>query len=723
MWKILKNLKNHWKSVIVIVVLLLVQALCDLALPTYTSDLIDVGIINSGVEYATPAVIRPQQHAAVRLFMTPEEAAAWDDAYESGEDGNLHLKDASSKNMEQLDETFTAPIVTVYLLQNMQQSGETPAAGQEAMMQAIQQGDNEALLQIREKVEGEFSQMGDTMVESSGVAYARAEYTAAGGDLGSLQTAYLWRVGGMMLLVTLIMAASAVLVGLFASRVGAGVGRDLREKVFNRVVGFSDAEINRFSTASLITRSTNDIQQIQMVCTMLLRMVFYAPLLAIGGIVMVLRTGANMEWIILVAVLAILTVVIFLMAVAMPKFKLMQTLVDKVNLVAREILTGLSVIRAFGREKLEEERFDKANRDLTRTMLFTNRAMTFMMPAMMMIMNGVSLLIVWVAAGRIDAGTLEVGTMTAFITYTMQIVMSFLVICMISIMLPRAAVAANRIDEVISTEPTIEDKPEPKKLGRGRGVLAFRHVTFTYPGADTPTLEDIDFEARPGQTTAIIGSTGSGKSTLVQLIPRFYDVTEGAVTVDGIDVRDLGQHELREQIGYVPQKGVLFSGTIASNICYGLPEIDEAKMKEAAEIAQATEFISAKSEGYESDIAQGGSNVSGGQKQRLSIARAIAKDPNIYIFDDSFSALDFKTDTALRRALGPKVKDRTVLIVAQRISTILYADQILVLDDGRIVGKGTHSELMESCETYQQIARSQLSEAELAASHTGKAVE
>lgn len=719
MLKILKNLKSQWKAVVVIVALLLVQALCDLALPTYTSDLIDVGIINSGVEYATPTAIRPQQHAAVRMFMTPEEAAAWDAAYESREDGNLYLKDTSAKNMERLDEMFSQPIVTAYMLQNMQQSEKTPDAEQAGMMQALQQGEPQAFLQIREKMQQELTQMGDTMLHSSGVAFAKAEYEAAGNDLAAMQTAYLWRVGGMMLLVTLIMAASAVLVGLFASRVGAGVGRDLREKVFNRVVGFSDAEINRFSTASLITRSTNDIQQIQMVCTMLLRMVFYAPLLAIGGIVMVLRTGANMEWIILVAVLAILTVVIFLMAVAMPKFKLMQTLVDKVNLVAREILTGLSVIRAFGREKLEEERFDKANRDLTRTMLFTNRAMTFMMPAMMLIMNGISLLIVWVAAGRIDAGTLEVGTMTAFITYTMQIVMSFLVICMISIMLPRAAVAADRIDQVINTEPTIEDKPQAKKLGKGRGVVAFHHATFVYPGAEDPTLEDIDFEALPGQTTAIIGSTGSGKSTLVQLIPRFYDVTQGSVTVDGIDVRDLSQHELRAQIGYVPQKGVLFSGTIATNICYGLPGIDEAKMKEAAEIAQATEFIDAKAEGYDSDISQGGTNVSGGQKQRLSIARAIAKNPNIYIFDDSFSALDFKTDTALRRALGPKVKDRTVIIVAQRISTILYADQILVLDDGKIVGKGTHSQLMETCETYRQIARSQLSEAELA----GKAVD
>ena len=654
----------------------------------------------------------------MQLFMTQEEKSLWEASYQQGEDGNYRLKDTSRDTLQNLDDNFTTPIAIHYMLTQM--DDETKAKMQKQMAGA----DTSAVSMesVRAKIEEQLQTMGDSMLHSSAVDYTKSEYEAVGEDLGAIQSKYLWKTGGMMLGMSLLMAASAVLVGLLASRVGAGVGRDLREKVFNRVVGFSNAEVNRFSTASLITRSTNDIQQIQMASTMLLRMIFYAPILAIGGIIMVLRTGANMEWIIVVAVLAILCLVGVLMAVAMPKFKLMQTLVDKVNLVAREILTGLSVIRAFGREELEEKRFDDANRQLTKTMLFTNRAMTFMMPVMMLIMNAVSVLIVWVSANRIDAGTLQVGTMTAFITYTMQIVMSFLMICMVSIMLPRAAVAAERIDEVVRTEPTIEDLPDSKTLENARGVVEFDHVSFKYPGAQDDSLSDITFTARPGETTAIIGSTGSGKSTLVHLIPRFYDVTDGCIRVDGTDIRRLSQHSLRAQIGFVPQKGVLFSGTIASNICYGEDTIDEAGMKEAAKIAQATEFIEEKHDGYESPIAQGGSNVSGGQKQRLSIARAIAKDPKIYIFDDSFSALDFKTDTALRRALGPKVKDSTVFIVAQRISTILYADQILVLDEGRLVGKGTHSQLMQSCEEYQQIARSQLSEEELSADYSGKAV-
>lgn len=718
MIKILRNMKHQWKAVIAIILLLFVQAICDLSLPNYTSNLIDVGIQNSGVEFATPAVLRAQEYASMQLFMTQEEKSLWEASYQQGEDGNYRLKDTSRDTLQNLDDNFTTPIAIHYMLTQM--DDETKAKMQKQMAGA----DTSAVSMesVRAKIEEQLQTMGDSMLHSSAVAYTKSEYEAVGEDLGAIQSKYLWKTGGMMLGMSLLMAASAVLVGLLASRVGAGVGRDLREKVFNRVVGFSNAEVNRFSTASLITRSTNDIQQIQMVSTMLLRMIFYAPILAIGGIIMVLRTGANMEWIIVVAVLAILCLVGVLMAVAMPKFKLMQTLVDKVNLVAREILTGLSVIRAFGREELEEKRFDDANRQLTKTMLFTNRAMTFMMPVMMLIMNAVSVLIVWVSANRIDAGTLQVGTMTAFITYTMQIVMSFLMICMVSIMLPRAAVAAERIDEVVRTEPTIEDLPDSKTLENARGVVEFDHVSFKYPGAQDDSLSDITFTARPGETTAIIGSTGSGKSTLVHLIPRFYDVTDGCIRVDGTDIRRLSQHSLRAQIGFVPQKGVLFSGTIASNICYGEDTIDEAGMKEAAKIAQATEFIEEKHDGYESPIAQGGSNVSGGQKQRLSIARAIAKDPKIYIFDDSFSALDFKTDTALRRALGPKVKDATVLIVAQRISTILYADQILVLDEGRLVGKGTHSQLMQHCEEYQQIARSQLSEEELSADYSTKAV-
>lgn len=717
MFKIIKTMKSQWKAVIVVVLLLFVQAICDLSLPNYTSQLIDVGIQNSGVEYATPTVIRAEQFEKVQMFMTEEERTSWQSAYAPGEDGNYRLTEEASKNMEELDKTFTTPIVITYL--SSQMDADTMAGIQQ---KALQSGEQMDLSEVRGQIEEQLSAMGDSFLHSSAVAFTKAEYEAVGEDLTKIQSSYLWRTGGMMLGVSLLMAVAAVLVGLLASRIGAGVGRELREKVFNKVVGFSNAEINRFSTASLITRSTNDIQQVQMVSTILLRLIFYAPILAIGGVIMVIQTGAGMEWIIVVAVLAILCLVGFLMAVAMPKFKLMQSLVDKVNLVAREILTGLSVIRAFGRENLEEKRFDDANKKLTKTMLFTNRTMTFMMPIMMLIMNGISVLIVWVSANRIDAGSLEVGTMTAFITYTMQIVMAFLMICMISIMLPRAAVAVDRIEEIIHTEPTIEDKQKVKKLENGQGVVAFHHVSFRYPGAEDDSLHDIDFVAKPGQTTAIIGSTGSGKSTLVHLIPRFYDVTEGSITVDGVDIRDLAQHDLREEIGFVPQKGILFSGTISSNICYGMQESDDARMKEAAAIAQATDFIEEKPEKYESPIAQGGSNVSGGQKQRLSIARAIAKDPKIYIFDDSFSALDFKTDTALRRALAPKVKDSTVFIVAQRISTILYADQILVLDEGRLVGKGTHKELLKNCETYQQIAKSQLSEKELEEDYSQKVV-
>ncbi|SCI67641.1 Putative multidrug export ATP-binding/permease protein SAV1866 [uncultured Clostridium sp.] len=724
MIKILRNMKPYWKAVVAIVVLLLVQAVCDLSLPNYTSKIIDVGIQNSGVEYATPTVMRKESFEGLQLLMTEDEKQAWQASYAVGEDGYYHLTEDAAKDMEALDEQFTTPILMGAMVEQMDE-------GQLAQMQAAmaQQGAGQMegaqgfdLTAIREQVEEQMAAMGESLIHSTAVNFTKNEYEAVGLSLADIQSGYLWRTGGLMLAITLGMAAAAVLAGLLASRVGAGVGRDLREKVFNNVVGFSSAEINKFSTASLITRSTNDIQQIQMVSTMILRMVLYAPILAIGGIIMVVQTGAGMEWIIGVAVLAIVALVAFLMAVAMPKFKLMQVLVDKVNLVAREILTGLNVIRAFGREKVEEERFDGANRNLTKTMLFTNRTMTFMMPIMMLIMNGISVLIVWTAAGGIDAGTMEVGTMTAFITYTMQIVMSFLMICMISIMLPRAAVAAERIDEVVNTKPSIHDSVNAVDLKDPKGVLAFHHVDFKYPGAEGYTLRDIDFTAQPGQTTAIIGSTGSGKSTLINLIPRFFDVTDGQITLDGVDVREITQQSLRAAVGLVPQKGVLFSGTIESNILYGAPEAGTAAMQEAAAIAQATDFIAEKAEGYDSPIAQGGSNVSGGQRQRLSIARAIAKDPKIYIFDDSFSALDFKTDTALRRALGPKVKDATVLIVAQRISTILYADQILVLDEGRLVGKGRHSELLQNCETYRQIAQSQLSPDELGEDY-GKAGE
>jgi len=523
-----------------------------------------------------------------------------------------------------------------------------------------------------------------------------------------------------MLGATLVMIVAAIFVCLLAAKVGASIGKDLREKVFNTVVGFSNNEMDQFSTASLITRSTNDIQQVQMASTLILRMLFYAPILAIGGIIMVFHTNAGMEWIIALAVIVLACIVGLLMAIAMPKFKRMQTLVDKVNLVSREILTGLPVIRAFGREKLEEDRFDEANKSLTKTMLFTNRVMTFMMPLMMLLMNGLSVLIIWVASHKIDAGVLEVGSMTAFITYSMMIIMSFLILTMFSIMLPRATVAANRIDEVISTEKSINDNDNAFTPKSFSGVVTFKDVSFKYPNAEDYVLENINFEAPPGQTTAIIGSTGCGKSTLINLIPRLYDVTDGSIMVDGVDVRYMKQGDLRGQIGFVPQKGILFSGTIESNIRFGAQEASDDEVIQSAEIAQASSFIAEKSDGYKSSIAQGGNNVSGGQKQRIAIARAIAKKPKIYIFDDSFSALDFKTDIALRKALEPKVKDSTVLIVAQRISTIMHADQILVLEDGRLVGKGTHAELLESCEVYSQIAKSQLSEKELSANYTGK---
>lgn len=534
------------------------------------------------------------------------------------------------------------------------------------------------------------------------------------GDLtGAQQISYMWQAGTKMLGITLLMVLCAVVVGYAASLVGAGIGRDLREKTFRNVVQYSNAEMDQFSTASLITRSTNDIQQVQMVSVMLLRMVLYAPIVGIGGVIKVAETKAGMEWVIALAVILIIGFVSLLVSVTMPKFKIMQSLVDKLNLVSREILTGLSVIRAFGREKREEERFDEANRDLMKTQLFTSRVMTFMMPGMMMIMYCITLLIVWVAAKRIDAGAMQVGAMTAFITYAMTIVISFLMLTMMSIMLPRAGVAAERIEEVIRTESSIREADNPKTLGSCKGVVAFSHVNFRYPGAEEDVLHDIDFVAEPGKTTAIIGSTGCGKSTLVNLLPRFYDVTGGSITIDGIDVRELSLGELRENIGFVPQKGVLFSGTIASNLRFGAADATEDEIKNAARIAQALDFIEEKPDGFESAIAQGGSNVSGGQKQRLAIGRAIAKNPRIYVFDDSFSALDMKTDAKLRKALAEETKDAAVIIVAQRISTILHADQILVLDDGAVAAKGTHEELLRRCEVYEQIARSQMSEKEL----------
>ena len=570
--------------------------------------------------------------------------------------------------------------------------------------------------QMKPTVDGMLDSMGEDYMESTAIACTRICYDSFGYDYKAGQMSYLKWAAVKMLGMSLLMAAAAVLIGLVASRVAASVACGLREKVFNKVIAFSDAEINKFSTASLITRSTNDVQQIQMVTVMMLRMVLYAPILSIGGIVKVVGNGAGMGWVIFIGIAAVVILMGTLMVIAMPKFKVMQTLVDRVNLVSREILTGIPVIRAFGREEREEERFDEANKDLTKNTLFVNRVMTFAMPILMFIMYAISILIEWVAAHKIDAGVLQVGSMTAFITYTMLIIMSFLMLSMMSVMLPRASVAADRIQEIIDTDVTVQDAAGAKKLETPRGVVKYDNVAFAYPGADENVLENISFEAKPGQTTAIIGSTGCGKSTLVQLLPRFYDVTEGSITIDGQDIRDLTMESVRQNIGFVPQKGILFSGTIASNIRFGAPDASDEDVKLAAEIAQASDFIEEKEHGYDSVVAQGGGNVSGGQKQRLAIARAIARKPKILIFDDSFSALDFKTDVAVRKALGEHVNDSTVFIVAQRVSTILSADQILVLDEGTIVGKGTHKELMQTCEEYRQIAESQLSPSEIAAS-------
>ena len=699
MSKIFKNIAPYWRSVIIILALLFVQAWCDLSLPSYTSDIIDVGIQNRGVEHVIPEEITEEDYMSAMLFMTEEEKTLWENSY-AKEDSNYVRADLSEEELEGLDEELILPLLMNY------QMSQTQVMMQNGM-------DEQTLMRLRQKAADTINTMGSSMIKSTGIAYAVACDERAGVDIHHIQQNYLLESGLKMVGMALLMGVVTVLVGFFASCVGAGIGRDLREKVFCRVVGFSNAEMDQFSTASLITRSTNDIQQIQMVSMMLLRIVAYAPILGIGGVWKVMQTGAGMEWIILLAILVILGYIGVLMKVAMPKFQLMQKLVDNLNLVSREILTGLPVIRAFVREKKEEERFDEANQKLTKTNLFTNRVMTFMMPGMMMIMNVLTVGIVWFGAHKIDGGTMQVGAMTAFITYAMMIVMSFLMLTVMSIMLPRAAVAAERIDEVIRTEPSITDAKKPEKVTEHTGKLEFHHVNFRYPEAEEDVLRDIDFVAEPGKTTAIIGSTGCGKSTLVNLIPRLYDVTGGEITLDGKDIRQITMHDLRDELGFVPQKGVLFSGTIASNLRFGKADASDEEIRRAAEIAQAADFIEEKDEQYDSPIAQGGSNVSGGQKQRLAIARAIAKDPQIFIFDDSFSALDLKTDAALRKALAEKVQNRTVIIVAQRISTILHAEQILVLDDGQIVGKGTHEELLKNCEVYQQIAKSQLSSSEL----------
>ena len=754
MTKIFKQLARHWAVCLVVFALLFVQAYCDLALPDYTSKIVDTGIQQGGIESPLPQTVRQRTLDALSLLMSEEDAQKLQNAYQYylQDDGVLQLRsDLTEDERAALEDAVTTPDIVLYMAatqaantpagqSNMGMTGlaETPSAAADADTETVtptaadldtvcsqfaamsqMPGFDRSMLQ--KQLDGAMSQLDSTLLEnlkSQSLLLVQLEYEAQG-VAQDVQMGYLFRVGGQMLALTLLMVAVAVAVGFLASRVSAAIGRDLRRETFSSVIGFSNAEIENFSTASLITRTTNDIQQVQFVCVILLRMVAYAPILGIGGVLHVVGSSSGLSWIVVLDVALLLLLLLFLMSVAMPKFKVMQQLVDRLNLVSREILTGIMPVRAFSREKFEEQRFDKANRELMGTQLFTNRAMVAMMPFMTLIMNGTSLLIVWFGGKAMDAGTMQVGEMIAFITYTMQIVMSFLMLAMVAVMLPRAGVAADRIDEVIRTKASIHDPDEATaKAAQAhtdwQGVVQFEDVSFRYPGADSDALEHISFTAKPGETTAIIGSTGCGKSTLLNLIPRFYDVTGGKVTVDGIDVREMTQAQLHDLLGYVPQKGVLFSGTIDSNLKFGGENITDAQVHKAAAIAQATDFIEAKSDGYQSPIAQGGSNVSGGQKQRLSIARAIAKNPKVYLFDDSFSALDYKTDVTLRRALKAQTDNATVIIVAQRISTVLHANQILVLDEGRLVGKGTHAQLMVSCPEYQEIARSQLSQKELA---------
>lgn len=763
MKNLFKYAASYWKAMIAIVLILVVQAYCDLSLPAYTSDIVNVGIQQGGIEDEVPRQIATEEMEKLLLFVSEDDQQTVMDAYT--EDNTSYKKEAyvlkdsvaeEENTMENLKDILQIPMMMTsgiesgsdttkqmedklkeQMSQGMAQS--MPQGADRTMPEGMPQGESQAESQavslddmsmfdllkmlpaeqratMVEKIEEQMSEMPDTILDQASVSFCRSAYKDLGMDMDQTQIHYLLKTGGQMAALALFGMLASIMVAFLASRVGASAGRDLRSGVFHKVVGFSNNEFNHFSTASLITRSTNDIQQIQMLIVMLLRMVLYAPILAIGGVLQVMKTNVSMSWIIGLAVIIIAFVVLLLFLVVMPKFKVLQNLVDKLNLVTREILTGLPVIRAFSTEKHEEERFDDANRTLTKTNLFVNRAMTFMMPVMMLVMNGVSVLIVWTGAHGISDGQMQVGDMMAFIQYTMQIIMGFLMLCMISIMLPRAAVAADRVEEVLKSETMIHDPKQEKHFPKdGKGVLTFDHVSFRYPGADEDVLEDITFTAKPGETTAIIGSTGSGKSTLVNLIPRFYDVTSGDITLDGVDIREVKQHELREKLGYVPQKGVLFSGDIASNIMFGNSHGSDDEMIEAAEIAQATEFIDTKPEKYKSPISQGGSNVSGGQKQRLSIARAIAKHPQVFIFDDSFSALDYKTDVTLRRALAEKTSGSTVLIVAQRISTILHAEQIIVLDEGKVAGKGTHAELLKNCPVYCEIAESQLSRKELEA--------
>ncbi len=759
MTKLAKYLKSSAGLVALIVGLLFLQAYCDLELPDYTSRIVNEGIQQSGIEDGVPEKMRAETAENLKLFLD-EDAQKLVEEYYTQEDDAYILK----KIAEQERETLGAAIEEAELVLGVlsQADSEEAAAMMQSMSKAQAEGGAEQSMskvqaegnaeqsmpevqaekgamqgmpqmqdmsaldmvkmmpdeqraQVTDTIIGKFREMPDTMTAQYAIQFVKQEYEALGVDLGEMQIRYLMKTGGAMLLLAMIAMLASVAVTFCSARVAAAVAHDLRNDVYRKVIGFTSEEFSHFSTASLITRSTNDIQQIQMFLAMGFRLILYSPILGLGGVLRVLKSDVSMSWIIGLAVVLIMLVIAVLFKVAMPRFTKLQTLIDRVNLVTREILNGIMVTRAFSAEKHEEERFEDANRNLMKTNLFVNRCMTFMMPIMMLIMNGVSVLIIYSGAHAIDGGTLQVGDMMAFIQYAMQIIMSFLMITMMSIMIPRANVAGKRIYEVLSTESNISDPVSPKTPQEDvKGIVEFDHVSFSYPDADEKVLEDISFQAEKGQTVAFIGSTGSGKSTLINLIPRFFDVTEGAVRVDGVDVRDMKKEDLCARLGYVPQKSILFSGTIDSNIRYGRTDASKEEVKTAAAIAQASDFIEAKDEQYASPIAQGGTNVSGGQKQRLSIARAIAKNPEILIFDDSFSALDYKTDVALRRALKENTKDITTLIVAQRISTILHADQIIVLDEGKMAGKGTHEELMKNCEVYRQIATSQLSKEELA---------
>lgn len=749
MSKLFGYLRNAKLTVALIIALLVLQAYCDLALPQYMSNIVDVGISQGGIDSPVPAEIRASTLNGLYLLMTDDEVKTVEASYTLADSGHFTLAAENREALDALAEIFPLPMTILMQASgdNAQETGEAaegmaatrqaPAPEDIAMYEQLMQNGiitadmrldmdafreaaasglktDEMVLFLRGALLKMLGDMDVSILTQAAIAFVKAEYEALGMNMESLQTGYLLRTGGIMLGITALMAVSAILVGYLAARTAAKIGMDLRGKVFRKVVSFSQGDMEKFSSASLITRSTNDVQMVQQITVMLLRMVVYAPIVGIGGVIKVINTNTGMGWIICVAVALLLVLVGLLLLVAMPKFQQMPKMIDRVNLVAREILSGLQVIRAFSREEHENGRFDEVNKSLMNLQLFTNRVMTFMMPLMMLIMNGITLAIVWFGAQGINVGNLQLGSMLAFISYTMQIVSSFLMLSMISVFLPRAAVSAGRIDEVLKTEPSIQDKTQVLDDSRTfQGIVAFDHVSFRYPDAEQDVLENISFTAKPGETTAIIGSTGSGKSTLLNLIPRFFDVTEGRVTLDGVDIRDLSQHKLRSVLGYVPQKGVLFTGDIESNIKYGGEDITDADMVHAAEIAQAVGFINEKPERYHDSIAQGGTNVSGGQKQRLSIARAIAKRPKVLLFDDSFSALDFKTDVTLRRALRENIREATVVIVAQRISTVLHADQILVLEEGRMVGLGTHEELMETCRVYQDIARSQLSETEL----------